>query len=290
MREAAENSISFTDDRTHVRVQRVGLLECYPWWSKDRRCDPYWRLYANDAPGASLAHGTDTTSLDRGIVVLVPAWCTFATRITRRGIGHFYIHFEILNLSRPLTERWFPDPLVSRDPGVSSAAAAAREDFTADKRAALLCSAKAAVYGALRRSMDALPIGVQERWAELVDGANPLARALRFIEDHLSESITVETIAERSCLGRDQFSRLFRQAIGQAPHHYIMDRRLAASAQLLAFGDEGLDTIAERCGFTDRAHLSRLFLRRFGISPSAYRREREKDARDRATESRAAGQ
>jgi AraC family transcriptional regulator len=101
---------------------------------------------------------------------------------------------------------------------------------------------------------------------------------MRFIEDHLAQSITVDNVAAHSNVGKDQFARLFRKAFGQSPHHYIIDRRLAAAAQLLAFGEEGQDAIAERCGFTDSAHLSKLFHRRFGVSPGAYRKERERGA------------
>jgi hypothetical protein len=149
---------SIMDDRTHIRLQRIGLQECYPWWNKSHRCDPYWRLYANDLPGAFLVHQGNRFPLDPGNSVLVPAWCKFGTRLDCPGVSHFYIHFDILNLTRPLTESWFSSPLVVRNNVCSTAVEMAMEEFRAGKGAALLCFAKAAVYACLGKAVDGLAV------------------------------------------------------------------------------------------------------------------------------------
>ena len=274
MEKSAEIQLSIMDDRTHVAMQRMGLIECYPWWNDDRRCDPFWRLYANERLGGALCWEGQDLPLRPGEVTLVPPWCAFASRVQRPGTGHLYMHFTILNLLRPVTEKWFPQPISIRDPLCSEAVSLARAALRGEQGPAVLCHGKLVVYACLARAIEALPAAARISLADLVDGSNPLAPAMGFIEDNLAEHITVEEIASRCRLGNGQFTRLFRKAFGQSPHHYLMDRRVAAVARLLMYGNEGLETIAERCGFTDRAHMSKLFHRQFGISPAAYRKGR----------------
>ena len=268
--------VNVMDDRLHLSIQRIGLLDGYPWWNKQRRCDPFWRLYANDRPGGAVVFKDNSIYLHASVAVLVPGWCPFATRIARPGVSHFYIHFEVLNITRPLMEEWFPTPSPIEDATCLRGMANARDALRQGQRSALVCLTKSAVYAALAQVLKNLPPAAAVRWTELVDRSNPLSSAMRFVEDHLRQPISVSDIAGRSNLGEDQFTRLFKRTFGQSPHRYLIDRRLALAGQLLSFGDEPIEDIADRCGFTDRSHLSRLFRRQFGLSPAAYRKARDK--------------
>ncbi|HEX7894881.1 MAG TPA: helix-turn-helix domain-containing protein, partial [Terriglobales bacterium] len=55
---------------------------------------------------------------------------------------------------------------------------------------------------------------------------------------------------------------------------YIMRKRLAKAETLMLTSDVVLSEIAILCGFTDQAHLCKLFRQQFGQSPAAWRRER----------------
>jgi AraC family transcriptional regulator len=55
---------------------------------------------------------------------------------------------------------------------------------------------------------------------------------------------------------------------------YIIKVRILAAKRLLLQTDDGLDALAEECGFADGSHMSRLFLRYTGQRPGKYRRAR----------------
>ena len=78
-------------------------------------------------------------------------------------------------------------------------------------------------------------------------------------------------LCRRLGLSRSSLHRLFEQEGGVQA--FIRERRLEAAR--LALGDpanrEPIYAIAERLGFSDAAHLSRLFRERFGQSPSDFR-------------------
>ena len=94
--------------------------------------------------------------------------------------------------------------------------------------------------------------------------------ALRHIEKHLAEKLTLDDLAELCHLSRATFCRNFRQVTGTAPMEYVMDKRLTRAATLCTEG-EALSAIAARTGFYDEYHLSKAFSKHFGCSPSVYR-------------------
>jgi len=71
------------------------------------------------------------------------------------------------------------------------------------------------------------------------------------------------------------FSRAFKVSFGETPHAYVMRRRVRRAQELMLNSDEPLSHIALACGFADQAHLSRLFRREVGATPSAWRRAAE---------------
>jgi AraC family transcriptional regulator len=101
------------------------------------------------------------------------------------------------------------------------------------------------------------------------------------IEVHLDTPIRNDDLAALVRLNPCHFCRAFRKSVGHSPHGYVMRRRIARAQELMLSGDAPLSQIAFDCGLADQAHLSRLFRRLVGDSPSAWRRahvERQPDA------------
>ena len=70
----------------------------------------------------------------------------------------------------------------------------------------------------------------------------------------------------------DYLCRLFRQEVNTTPHKYLTNLRLQVAADMLLSGctDGGIAEIARLCGFRDPLYFSRLFRKRYDVSPSAY--------------------
>lgn len=68
------------------------------------------------------------------------------------------------------------------------------------------------------------------------------------------------------------FSRAIRRYFGKAPLELALEFRLTNAARQLARGNRPISQIGLRWGFYDQAHFSRLFRRRFGAPPGAFRR------------------
>jgi AraC family transcriptional regulator len=92
------------------------------------------------------------------------------------------------------------------------------------------------------------------------------------METELDSDFTLTLMAAESGYSRTHFYRMFTAAMGQTPHRYLLQLRLKKAESLLAAGSLSLIDIALACGFSSHAHFSTAFRTRYGLSPSAYRR------------------
>ncbi|HEY2051527.1 MAG TPA: AraC family transcriptional regulator [Caulobacteraceae bacterium] len=99
-------------------------------------------------------------------------------------------------------------------------------------------------------------------------------RIRAYIDDHLSETIHVKDLSDVARRSTAHFCRAFKRTFNQTPHAYLTARRLSRAKALMLEGDEPLSIIALLCGFTDQAHLSKLFRQHTGETPAAWRRRR----------------
>lgn len=103
------------------------------------------------------------------------------------------------------------------------------------------------------------------------------ALAMRYIDTHFAEDISVADVAAHVGLSPDYLTRQFKQVTGVAPISYLRRYRLARAMEYLDAGRSVTDT-ALLVGFQSLAHFSREFKQELGVSPSQYRRKHLVDA------------
>jgi AraC family transcriptional regulator len=101
-----------------------------------------------------------------------------------------------------------------------------------------------------------------------------IRRVVAFVEQHLDTPIRVDDLSAIAQLSVVYFSRAFKKTFDEAPHAYIVRRRLARARHLMLTSDMPLSEVALSCGLADQAHLCKLFRKAVGLSPAAWRRER----------------
>ena len=91
------------------------------------------------------------------------------------------------------------------------------------------------------------------------------------IEARFSETITLRELAAEACLSDFHFSRLFRQATGLSPRHYVTQRRIQEAQIKLKLGCHSLAEIALETGFGSQANFNRAFRKHAGMTPGEFR-------------------
>jgi AraC-like DNA-binding protein len=95
-----------------------------------------------------------------------------------------------------------------------------------------------------------------------------ILRAIAYINQNLSEPLTLASIAKEAFLSPTRFRHLFVEQTGTALRAYVLWRRFTRSWSLVRQG-AALSTAAHEAGFADAAHLTRTSQRMFGFAPSA---------------------
>lgn len=98
-------------------------------------------------------------------------------------------------------------------------------------------------------------------------------RLVTYIEENLDRPITSEDLAAFTGISAGHFFRTFKATFGQAPFAYIARRRIQRAQQMMLTTGHPLCQIALDCGLCDQSHLTRLFRRHVGTTPSEWRRE-----------------
>jgi AraC family transcriptional regulator len=96
-------------------------------------------------------------------------------------------------------------------------------------------------------------------------------QVFEFVEQHLAEPLRVSDLSALINLSEGHFSRAFKRRFGIPPHTYLLHRRIQRSARLMLDSRLSLSQIALNCGFSDQAHLNRVFRRLMGTTPAAWR-------------------
>jgi AraC family transcriptional regulator len=94
-----------------------------------------------------------------------------------------------------------------------------------------------------------------------------ILRAVKYINDHLSDPITLEQVARVAHLSPSRFRHLFAEETGMALRPYVLWRRFVSVWELRMNG-ASLAEAAHAAGFADSAHLTRTSRRMIGIPPS----------------------
>jgi AraC-like DNA-binding protein len=103
-----------------------------------------------------------------------------------------------------------------------------------------------------------------------------VTKAVKFMEQHFVENISVKMIAESVFLSEYHFSRLFRKHTNISPYAYIVRLRMIYACQLLTGSTDSIEVIGEKCGFNSVQHFIRSFTKNMKCGPSQYRKKNKK--------------
>jgi AraC-like DNA-binding protein len=93
--------------------------------------------------------------------------------------------------------------------------------------------------------------------------------ARNLIDDDPARPLSLAELAQEAGLSKFQLIRAFCKATGLTPHAYLIERRIALARRRIR-GRMPLAEAALASGFADQSHMTRVFVRKYGVSPRAY--------------------
>lgn len=129
-----------------------------------------------------------------------------------------------------------------------------------------------------------------------MDHYQMIKQSVAYIENNLNRTISLDELAAQAYCSKYYFHRTFKAMTGEAAIDYIRNKRLKRASSLLLRTDMCISSIANECGFTFHESFTRIFKKKYGVSPEEYRnnkrihltREKMDIARNRLPEKPAA--
>ena len=214
-------------------------------------------------------------SASRGTTMLVEPGEVSVRRPAGSPVSFDILHVDSALVHRAAAEAGVPAGVhyraETRDPDIAAALAAVHEHV---RHNASLLEIEDAVLRAL--------VLIVERCAEdrgpatnVVVHGHAIQRSLRYLQDHLSETVTLDALAREIGYSKYHLVHMFTRFVGVSPHHYLRLRRLTEARRILERG-VGVAEAGLQFGFQDAGHFSRTFRQTFGITPSLYVRSAAK--------------
>ncbi|MBP5971468.1 helix-turn-helix transcriptional regulator [Brasilonema sp. CT11] len=92
-----------------------------------------------------------------------------------------------------------------------------------------------------------------------------------FIEENLAEELAIANLAALVPMSQFHFARAFKMQVGEAPHRYVLQRRIERAKVLLKVTRFSSGEISYQVGFSNPSHFSAQFRKLVGVTPNQFR-------------------
>lgn len=229
-------------------------------WTVSRHLHKGWELIYCTSGSGQLTFADRSLSYGENDVAIIPPMSPHVN-ISEEGFTN--IHMNLLDAALPQTE-----PLIAR----------------ADSNGFLLNAFTAAFY---YYSEASAAHAVLPLYGQLIVGlltsCQPSRRhsdTVQQIEDHILQhfpdcSYDLNAYLNSLPFNTEYLKKMFKRETGLTPLQYLTDKRLESAARTLATfcGKGNISETAHLCGFSDPLYFSRLFKKKYGVSPRGYTSE-----------------
>lgn len=217
-----------------------------------------------------IVHGAEIASLCRGAFLLAETGLLNGKSCATHWITHdaFKHKYPKVNL--------LPDKIISEDNGIYSSGGAYSflnlviylvEKFYG-KEVALQCSKVAEIeYDRVDQNQFVIFSGQKEHADE------EIKEVQEFVEQHYSESLSIESLADRAAISLRNFVRRFKKATNNTPLEYIQRVRIEAAKKRLESTTLTVQQAMYASGYNDDKSFRNTFKKYSGLTPIEYRKK-----------------
>jgi AraC-like DNA-binding protein len=260
-------------------------------WEYTNMSFPFWRLYYNTLPGASVSYKGNKVELNVHSVVLIPPHTAFSTSLakckTSKGeerligsalnsiteldqlleldmVDHLFIHFNLGYQLDRIKSSLFQIEVTSL----------MREQLDRVRLNAINHAIKWTVSESIE--IQALILKLisqieQTHWNEQSYDSRIL-KMIDFLILNCQKPLGNDYLAQKAGMATNSFQRLFKQATGSTIQQFMHTKRIEKAMMMMHNGNSNIDEIAAECGYSDRHHFTKVFSKIAQTSPAKYRR------------------
>lgn len=108
----------------------------------------------------------------------------------------------------------------------------------------------------------------------LNNSSKTLMPALKYLQENYNRADLSNKVLSKLCnLSEAHFRKLFLAEYNTTPHQYLIEIRISKAQQLLTDHIMKINTVADKCGFSNPYHFCRAFKEKTGMTPTQYRKQ-----------------
>lgn len=237
-----------------IRLIKYNIdMQINNWNIPEKRNNPFFYCYLNKTPGAEIRVGEKIYPVTPGTIMLIPPNLEHSPHQTA-PFNHSFIHFIALPPFDSLRS-------ITQIPAEKYVHLFRRHEN--EYKTAL------ALYSLVFQLLLEIP---EDHFCSGQIRDDRIFKASRLLSLYCHQNLQLKEIAEKLNMSVSSFCHLFKEETGFSPIHYAMERRLEKALMLLADEDMSIKDIAEKTGFSDRYHFSKVFKNRYGSTPVQMRK------------------
>lgn len=256
-------------------------------WEFKNMSFPFWRIYYNTIEGAKVYFGNKEVELNPNIVALIPPYTSFSTSLRHyeteslngsriqsyeeykqlshlKMVDHLFIHFN-LGFQHDYVE---PDIFVYEiNTGLKELLDAIRlHTIAVDGEFGFIETML--LHRIIFRLVSQIPTGKMIN--RKLD--NRVMRVMEYVDNNYMNELKNDTLANIATMATNSFLRLFRLSTGITLQKFVQKKRIEKAITYMHNQSSSIDQIAEKCGFSDRHHFTKVFKNLAEVSPGTYRK------------------
>ena len=272
----------------------VGFAQHDGDWNWKHVRSPFARLYYVTEGKAQVGIGSHYYTLTPGHLYFIPAF-TEHSYVCKASFSHYYVHiYEDQERGMGVLEEYtFPvevdaSPtdleLVKRLCDMNPFLKLPESNPQAyDNHPALICNLRLNQQRPFHDKMESRGILyiLMSRFfkqavlkEEVKD--NRIHQTMVYIRKHLDNHLGIDMLADKACMSKDHYIRVFKKETGETPNVYITKRRLERAELALATSELSVKGIAQTLGYEDHSYFNRVFKQNAGVTPQQYREKYQK--------------
>lgn len=249
-------------DSSGVTLHESGYQANSTRWMFPNVYSPFWRLYHNYLPGHQVVFPECTVPLSPEHIVLIPEHRFFHC-VGQVSVRRIWLAFSVARAFSPSQSGAILLKPTPAEQALLDSLPALFGRTPEHHRERIFHASLALLHLVLCRP----ELGWSERSVPPA-----VVHAAEQMSLMLAHPLSISDSARTAGLSVRGFSAAFRRWYGMSPARHFLRLRIREAARLLAGTQETIDVIAEKTGFANRHHFSRVFQRVCGLPPAQFRR------------------
>ena len=276
-------------DQLHFLTLNVGFAQHNGDWNWKHVRSPFARLYYVTEGEAQVEIGSACYKLTPNHLYFIPAF-TEHSYVCQASFSHYYIHIyeDQQHSAGVLDEYSFPIEvdaqatdleLIKRLSDMNPFLKLPESNPQAyDNQPTLISNIRLNKQRPLHNKMESRGIlfilmsrFFKEAVAKEEVKDDRIHQTMAYIRKHLDSHIDIDMLADKACMSKDHYIRVFKRETGETPNVYITKRKLEKAELALATSDLSIKSIAQMLGYSDYSYFNRVFKQNTGVTPQQYR-------------------